>query len=304
MEQNHNNTSEQERMDEQKEQADVEMSVLGRRLAARAAREQAENNAVENGNTEDRNEGDKPEAASLLESSPALRWLDNFWYHHKWKVIIATFFVIVAVVCTVQFITRPVYDSSVVIASPYQMSKAERADFEALLKTVCADFDGNKKINVNINDYCIYVTDEEIESDEKLFSSPEDPYRVDRSANASRKSNFYNFIKTGETSVCILSRELYTELMSNSKPLMKPLSEIYTDGNLPAASLKDGYGVKLAETDFYKYNPSAQFIPDDAVICVLNPVVFGRNSQEEYYERDVSFFRAIVEFAVSEEETT
>lgn len=293
MEQNHNNTPERDRLDDQKEQASEEMSVIGRRLAAQSSHDRVEEE-----------EEEKLEAGSLTENSPALRWLDNFWYHHKWKVIIATFFVIVAVVCTVQFITRPVYDSSVVIASPYQMSKAERADFEALLKTVCEDFDENRKINVNITDYCIYVTDEEIESDEKIFSTPEDPYRVDLAANASRKSNFYNFIKTGETSVCILSRELYTELMSNSKPLMKPLSEIYTDGNLPAASLKDGYGVKLAETDFYKYSPAAQFIPDDAVICVLNPVIFGRNSKGDYHARDIAFFRAIVDFAVSEDATT
>ena len=25
-------------------------------------------------------------------SSPFLKWLDNFWYHHKWKVIIILLF--------------------------------------------------------------------------------------------------------------------------------------------------------------------------------------------------------------------
>ena len=41
------------------------------------------------------NDSDKLEAGDIKAASPALRWLDNFWYHHKWKVIIISFFVVV-----------------------------------------------------------------------------------------------------------------------------------------------------------------------------------------------------------------
>ena len=303
MEQNQNQNPERDPVDGQQEQAPEQMSVIARRLAMQSRAETEDSSERTPEQDESNASEDKLLAASPMETCPTLRWLDNFWYHHKWKVIVITFFLIVAVVCTVQLVTRPVYDSSVVIASPYQMSKAERADLEALFKTVCSDFDGNKKINVNLTDYCIYVTEEEIESDEKLFSTPDDPYRVDLGANATRKSNFYTFIKTGETSVCILSRELYAELLANSKPILKPLSEIYTDGDLPASTLGDGYGIKLAETDFYRYNPAAQLIPDDAIVCMLSPVAFGRNHKSEYYDRDVAFFRAIVDYTVSEDHT-
>ena len=30
------------------------------------------------------------------------RFLDNFWYHHKWKTIIGLFFLIVLIIGTVQ----------------------------------------------------------------------------------------------------------------------------------------------------------------------------------------------------------
>ena len=39
---------------------------------------------------------DKIDSSNIVisEKSKALSWLDNFWYHHKWKVIIITSFAI------------------------------------------------------------------------------------------------------------------------------------------------------------------------------------------------------------------
>ena len=53
------------------------------------------------------------------------QWLENFWYHYKWTVIVVAFFVAVAVVGIVQMVNRPQYDTSVCLASPYKMNKEE-----------------------------------------------------------------------------------------------------------------------------------------------------------------------------------
>ena len=70
---------------------------------------------------EPQNEGDKLEAGDIVAASPALRWLDNFWYHNKWTVIVVTFFVAVLLIGIVQMVGRPKYDTSVCLASPYTM---------------------------------------------------------------------------------------------------------------------------------------------------------------------------------------
>ena len=103
---------------------------------------------------------------------------------------------------------------------------------------------------------------------------------------------------TGETSVYILSPYMYGLLMEANR--LKPLSEIYTDGKLPAGALADGFGVALSETDFYRYNPAAQVLPDTAIICLHRPTLAGRGLDEELYGADMAFFQSIVDFEVKE----
>ena len=43
--------------------------------------------------------------------SKVLKWLDNFWYHYKWPFVIITFFVSLAIVLTVQLVSRENYDA-------------------------------------------------------------------------------------------------------------------------------------------------------------------------------------------------
>lgn len=285
--QNQNNISEREPA---VQPAEEEMSVIGRRLAAQKSAEVEE---------------EKPEAPSLTEASPTLRWLDNFWYHYKWPTIFIAFFLVLGIICVVQLVNRPSYDSSVAIASPYLMSKTERSDLEQLFNSICPqDFNNDGKKTINITDYQIYVTEDEIESDVEAYTQMGDKFQLNQDANLKRTENFYSYIKTGETSICIVSEEMYTKLRSSTTvAVIQPLSEIYGNESLPEGALKDGHGVRLCETDFYNYHTAAQCIPDDAIICVLKPVVIGKNRSEEMYARDIAFFRAIVDFEVIEETT-
>ena len=96
----------------------------------------------------------------------------------------------------------------------------------------------------------------------------------------------------------ILSPYLYNILAGAGR--LKPLSEIYPDGNLPTGALAGGYGVTLGDTDFYKYNPAAQVYPANAIICVHRPTIAGRSKNEAKYAEDLAFFQAIVGFEVEE----
>ena len=256
---------------------------------------------------EPQNEGDKPEAGDILAASPALRKLDNFWYHNKWTVIIAAFFVTVAIICISQMVNRPSYDTSICLASTYRMNKEERADFEKLMARICPeDFNGNGEILINVAEYQIY-SKEEIESEEAWYESMTnedgegDQFQINRKFNSDEYNNFTRFVMSGETTVFIVSPYLYGNLKDGKR--LKPLSELYPDGNLPTGALSDGFGVALKDTDFYKYNPAAQIYPENAIICLAqnkDKGLGGRSSNPELYAQDVAFFKAIVEFTVEE----
>lgn len=251
------------------------------------------------------NDGDKPEARDIMESSPALRWLDNFWYHYKWTVIIVAFFVTVAVVGIVQMVNRPQYDTSVCLASSYKMNKEERADMEALLERICPeDFNGNGEKLVNVTEYQVYSEEEilaEMERYEAMTDEEGNPdqFQINRKFNVDENNNFIAFTKTCETSVYILSPYLYGILKDGNR--LKPLSEVYPDGSLPTGAMEDGFGIALKDTDFYKYNSAVQVYPENCILCLArNSEVMGRSSKPELYAQDVAFFKAVADFEVQE----
>lgn len=243
-------------------------------------------------------EGDKLEARNLTETSPALRWLDNFWYHYKWTLIVVVFFVSVAIVCIVQLVSRPKYDTSMVFAGHYRMNNEERADFEELLNRICpADFndDGEKKVNLVV--YQVY-SEEEYRAEAESYEQESDHFAINNKYNVDEFKNFNQYSMTGETSVYVISPYLYDQLKVGKR--LKPLSELYPNGQLPTGARDDGYGIDLAKTDFYTYNPAAQVIPDTAILCVLLPTISGGSSDADTYADELTFFRAIADYRVKE----
>lgn len=241
---------------------------------------------------------EKLEAADIKAASPALRWLDNFWYHYKWTFLITVFFVSVGIVCLVQFLSRPKYDTSLAYATHYRMNNQERAEFEALLNRLCPeDFDGNGEKNVNMMVYQIY-SDEEFESEVEAYAQRGEVFQINTKYNQDEYNNFNTFTMTGETSVYIISPHLYSLLRDGER--LKPLSEVYPDGNLPKGAMADGFGIRLSDTDFYKYHPEAQVIPDTAILCLHRPTLAGRGQDADLYAHDVAYFRALADFEVQE----
>ena len=53
------------------------------------------------------------------------RWLDNFWYHNKWKTIIVSFLLLTLIVCAVQFAGREDADIYILYAGPYKFGQTD-----------------------------------------------------------------------------------------------------------------------------------------------------------------------------------
>lgn len=240
---------------------------------------------------------EKLEPAELAETSPAMKWLDNFWYHYKWTVIVVIFFVSVLTVAIVQFATRPEYDIHIVYAGYYRMDTAERARFEDTINGICPrDFNGNGEKLVNIRDFQIYSEQEMLE-EQSRYETESDRFEINRKYNADEFNSFSNYALTGDSSIYIISPSLYENLKSANR--LAPLSDLYPDGNLPEGALEDGIGIALGETDFYRYNPSLQVLQDDLILCILRPLV-GTNNKDEAYGEAKEFFCAVADYRVAE----
>ena len=83
-------------------------------------------------------DGEKLEASEirLTVDSPFLSKLSNFWYYHKWKVIVILFFAIIFAVGISQMITKEDSDEIIVIAAPVTIGHEENLKLDAVLSTL------------------------------------------------------------------------------------------------------------------------------------------------------------------------
>ena len=88
-------------------------------------------------------------------SNPFLAKLSNFWYYHKWKVIIGAFFAIVLGVGVFQMINREEVDEIVIVAAPVYLSAEEREALDRLITSqLPKDKDGSLR-DMDIYDYVV-----------------------------------------------------------------------------------------------------------------------------------------------------
>ena len=235
---------------------------------------------------------------SVKLSNPFFKWLDNFWYHHKWKVIIITFFAIVIIVGVVQMVSKEDYDVEVTVAT-HTVYYTENVDSleGALISLMPTDINGDGKKNVQLNLYKIYSEAEMNAANEAETDASGNPaIYADPNYNKEQISQFNSYIMTGECTVMILSEYVYNDLVSrrSDEILLKPVSEIFGD-DLPAGVTADGYGIKLSKCGVWKLD-AFRTLPADSIICMMRPFVFGEGSDSDRYDKALEYFKNIVEF--------
>lgn len=246
---------------------------------------------------EERYGTERPQPAEIVETSKVMKWLDNFWYHNKWTVIVVTFFLAVLIIGTVQMLSREKYDITLTYGGSYRMNNEERAAFESLLDSLCPeDYDGDGDKNVQYVIYEVYSEQEYMDAKEKAEEQGAQ-FVLNTKYNQEEFQRFGSFVMTGESSVYIVSPYLYGQLYNGER--LKNLNEVYPSEK-PQGIIDDGCGVRLGDTDFYKYNPEAQVLSPDTVICLLSPTVWGKSHDDEMYARSVELFKSIVSFTVIE----
>ena len=211
---------------------------------------------------------DKLGEAKIKPEGKFLRWFDNFWYHHKWKTIIVSFFVIVVIVCTLQMCTSEKEDITVVYAGNAYLTPNDIDNVQKVMNHVMPeDFDKNGEKTTAFAYYQIY-SEEQIKNIEKEHPGEDVGLYIDRVYNSNNYDEFYKYIQTGESSVCFLDRSLFESLKSNNRIL--ELSEVF--GYTPENSI-DKYGLRLGDLEIYDEYGVLKALPEDTVVCILRSLV-------------------------------
>ena len=227
-------------------------------------------------------------------SNPFLTKLENFWFHHKWKVIISAFFLVVIGVGAFQMFTKEKYDTQVSVATHVIYNKEDLEAFNKTLESFMpSDVNSDGKKNLAVYRYRIYSEDE-IADANKGFDENGHPIIVAEETYIKEQiSELNNTISSGQCTLMFVSAYEYQVLVDKrpSDVLLLPMSELFGE-DLPEGVTENGYGVKLRDISAYGLE-GFNWLPEDTVICILRkfPTV-----SEERYEADKEMFKNIVEF--------
>ena len=248
-------------------------------------------------NGKDKRNDEKLESGelNLAASSPVLKWLENFWYYHKWKVIIIAFFAIVAIVGIVQMVGKSETEATVVISVPQYVSPNDNLEISNSLNSLMpANADKKDKKEIVVISYSVYSEEElNAANEEETDENGRNVIKVERSYNVSEFENYTAYIQTGECTVMFISEYLYSKLRAEDR--LRPMYDLFGE-ELPVGTVEDGYGVKLGDTYIYKHFESIGTLPPDTVVCLMRPYIFGASADEEKYEISVELFKKIVCF--------
>ena len=221
-----------------------------------------------------------------------LKWLDNFWYHYKWYVIIITFVLIVVGVCTAQLFNTDEPDIIIVTAGSAELSDNEVSQLEEIFGSVLpVDYNKDGKKDVLVKKYLIYSKEEILEEREANKQTGDDvetghPY-IDGYRNSSEKESYNKYMQTGDASICIVAPWIYEEMTDKQK---LPLSEIYGE-NIPEGAI-DAYAIRLGDTDIYKhYSVLNKNFSPDTLIFMQAPLYVEKTFNKKSNEKKMAFER-------------
>lgn len=243
--------------------------------------------------------GKKQEKNDKLETSGKItvnnrfiRWLDNFWYHHKWAVIVVAFFVFVGVVCFVQCSTTETGDIKIVFAGGYTLNDAQKENIAAVFEMISPEKEDGSRLSVLLNDFSVYSEDEM----RKLSTDDDGNFSVMTYENMNQVSKnnldlFGTYIMAGESCIWLVNETVYEN--QNLKKLAVPLAELFEQ--VPDGAY-DEYAFYLSDTALYRQYDALKVLPEDTLIVFSQRLYINPYFDEAAYEENRQMYRAIVDF--------
>ncbi|MBE6724800.1 MAG: hypothetical protein E7576_06320 [Ruminococcaceae bacterium] len=231
-------------------------------------------------------------------------FFSNFWYHHKWKVIIGAAFAFILITGISQYAAHSDPDITMLYAGTKYITATQNQKLTDIFETMTEDRNGDGKTYVQLNDVVFYTEDQLAEYTAWCQENGED-MTVDRLANKQANDRYVQQV-WADPLICIFSESQYSEV-ARSGGFVK-LADLFADDpdsleNLGDAAA-DEYGVRFWETKFCKFYDAAQIFPRDALIAVRTvptmSALTGRKKAEEAQAANAEMFRRILTFEYPE----
>ena len=86
---------------------------------------------------------------AIVPRTPREKW-DNFWYHHKWKLVAGVFIALCAVIFLGQWLTRNDPDYTILVVTEQEYLSTQLEPVGSLLERYGEDIDGDGEVEVRV----------------------------------------------------------------------------------------------------------------------------------------------------------
>ena len=226
------------------------------------------------------------------------KWLDNFWYHHKWKTIIISFFLIVFIIGFVQCMQKTDADVSILYVGPEVVTGEDYAAMEKSLEgRLDRDYNDDGKITVQFTDR-VYLSDAQLKEKEEEAAKDGEALYYDKSAMKNSLDQARQWILSGAMLIAVMDYEVYATFESQKDKLFVPLSEYLAD--VPDYKYDD-YSLNFKDIPYVQFTGAFDTICEDTVIVLIKPTwtsTLGKDEMAERYQSHEELLQKIVSFSV------
>ncbi len=242
-------------------------------------------------------EEEKLEPGEIDTEGTAVSWFSNFWYYHKWKLLLTVFVTVVVTICTMQMCSRENADVTIIYAGSCYLQDSNYPKVQAVFEKVLpGDYNGDGDKVVDIASKTIY-SEEQIE---KIKSETDEDIGLLLRNNQADLRAYDNLIMAGEYSIVICEPWLYKRVASAGG--FRKLSDVL--GYVPEQAADD-YSIRFADLPLAEENSELfKYFTDDTVIALRTVsqigTLTGKKRSEKIYSQSVELFKAIVEYGPEE----
>ena len=215
--------------------------------------------------------------------TPQGKW-ENFWYHHKWKVVVVAFIAVVLGIVVHQAITRDDPDYFVVFVSDEPQHPDMLSALQLSLQPYGEDLDGDGKVEITVEN--LYINAEDITLQQMVQSN--------------QQSLAVHLVSA--------DRMLFMFEQSSYEGYMRPIVEgstagLFMDADLPSDTLAenglcwDWYGSPLQQNELFKtlseQNATCDPFPEHVYFGVRGATGTASGQGEEV-ERCIAFLHRLI----------
>ena len=209
------------------------------------------------------------------------KWLDNFWYHYKWPVIIAAFFITISAVCISQMVSKEHYDMYIRYVGDQSITDTQYQDIKRAFQ--------KKGLDAN-DDGEVVVCFEQV-----AYISDPDNIMINEINSLAK-----------ETLSVLVSQQYYIYLMDTTAyELYKDSGAFEEIGKIFDHDISDiaydEYAIRFSETEFCKKLAGMEWVDEDIVIVLkiapykLSTKPMRDNDEVKAFEYHRELFKLITE---------